>query len=130
MSSKSGFVMIDDNTGAGRGRKVGSVVHRELSAILQNKVADPRIGQVTITEVVMSRDLKYAKVFVTSSESPERLRATLLNLNRARSFIRHELGSILNMKFTPSVSFLEDEVPERSGRVISLIEKMSASKDR
>ena len=121
--------MIDDAIGASRSRKVGSVVHRELSAILQNKIADPRIGRVTITEVVMSRDLKYAKVYVTSSDSSDRLQATLTNLNRAKSFIRHQLSSALNMKFTPRVSFLEDEVPERSGRVISLIEKVSTTKD-
>ena len=73
--------MIDDGTGASRCRKVGSVVHRELSVILQTKLSDPRIGQITITEVFMSRDLKHAKVYVTSSESPDRMERTLTNLN-------------------------------------------------
>ncbi len=121
--------MIDDGTGASRCRKVGSVVHRELSAILQNKLSDPRIGQITITEVSMSRDLKHAKVYVTSSETPDSMERTLLNLNRAKSYIRHQLGANLNMKFTPAVSFLKDEMPERSDRVISLIEKVSAARD-
>ncbi len=122
--------MIDDGTGASRCRKVGSVVHRELSEILLTKLSDPRIGQITITEVFMSRDLKHAKVYVTSSETPDSMERTLTNLNRAKSYIRRQLGANLNMKFTPAVSFLKDEVPERSGHVISLIEKVSGGGDQ
>ncbi len=121
--------MIDDGTDSSRCRKVGSVVHRGLSAILQNKLSDPRIGQITITEVSMSRDLKHAKVYVTSSETPDSMERTLVNLNRAKSYIRHQLSANLNMKYTPAVSFLKDEVPERSDHVLSLIEKVSAARD-
>ena len=73
----------------------------------------------------MSRDLKSAKVYVTSNESSESFKATLSHLNRARPYIRRQLGAGLTTKFTPAISFLKDEVPERSGRVISLIEKAS-----
>ncbi len=121
--------MLQDETGGNRSAKVGSLVHRELSAILQNKIADPRVGQVTITEVVMSRDLKHAKVYATSSESGDRLHSSILGLNRARSYIRQQLGAQLNTKYTPAVSFFKDEVPERSSRVLGLIDKASRSRD-
>ncbi|MDE0309550.1 MAG: 30S ribosome-binding factor RbfA [Acidiferrobacterales bacterium] len=119
--------MFDDGTRTSRCRKVGSVVHRELSSILQNRLADPRIGQITITEVSMSRDLKHAKVYVTSSEAPDNMERTLHSLNRAKSYIRHQLSANLDMKYTPAVSFLKDEVPERSRHVIGLIDNIANS---
>ena len=104
---------------------VGSVVHKALSQILQNSISDPRITPTTITEVQLSKDLKHAKVFLTSGESTETLQASVEHLNRASSYIRHRLSGELNMKFTPAIRFLVDDLPSRSTRVISLIEQVS-----
>lgn len=104
---------------------VGSVVHKALSQILQNSVSDPRIAATTITEVQLSKDLKHAKVFLTSGESHETLQDSVEHLNRARSYIRHQLSGELNLKFTPAIRFMVDELPSRSTRVTSLIEQVS-----
>ena len=104
---------------------VGSVVHKALSQILQNSISDPRITPTTITEVQLSKDLKHAKVFLTSGESTEALQTSVEHLNRARSYIRHRLSGELDMKFTPAIRFLVDDLPSRSTRVISLIEQVS-----
>lgn len=100
-------------------------MHKALSQILQNSISDPRIAPTTITEVHLSNDLKHAKVFLTSGESKETLQASVEHLNRARSYIRRRLSGELDLKFTPAVRFLVDELPSRSNRVISLIEQTS-----
>lgn len=112
-------------SGVDRTRRVSSLLRRELSLALQNKVADPRIGRVTITEIVLSKDLKHAKVYVTGCDSSEELRTSLSALNSAKSFIRHQLASTLNLKYTPTFRFIADDLPERSARVLDLIDKVS-----
>ena len=119
---------IQSDVGVNRTKKIGSVLHRELSLILQSKIADPRIGNITITEVIVSRNLKHAKVFVTGVETSESLQATLSNLNRAIPYIRRQLSEQVVLKFTPSIQFLADELPARGNRVLNLINQVSSSK--
>ncbi len=112
-----------------RPRMVGSVVHQALSRILQQNISDPRIVQTTITEVELSRDLKHAKVYLTSGESKEALNTSVEHLNRARAYIRHRLSDRLDLKFTPAISFLADELPTRTTRVLDLIDQVSNETD-
>ncbi len=121
------FSQMEHFDGASRTRMVGSVVHKALSRILQSEISDPRISQTTITEVEVSRDLKHAKVFLTSADSPEALNASVEHLNRAKSYIRHCLSDQLELKFTPAIRFLVDEMPFRSNRVLQLIEETAKS---
>ena len=112
-----------------RTRKVASVVHRELSMILSAELADPRITSITITSIRMSRDLKHAKVFVTSCLSDPQLQSGIQALNRAASYIRRHLATRLNMKYTPSVSFVKDIAIERAERITELIDGVSKATD-
>jgi len=107
-----------------RTKKVASVVHRELSSILQNKVEDPRIGPVTITEVSISSDLKRAKIFVVG-HLEENLQQSLQLLNRASSYIRRRLADQTKLKYVPALEFKLDLMPERSARVLNLINDLS-----
>ncbi len=113
-----------------RSKKIGSLLHRELSMILETSISDPRIAKTTITEVVMTKDLNNVKVFLTSSESEEKLKTSVLHLNQAQSYIRHELSDRLNLRHTPEIQFLADELPTRSSRVLSLIEQLSTTEGK
>ena len=112
-----------------RTKKVASLVHRELSSILQHKVSDPRIEPITITEVLVSKDLKHAKIFVVGRGSAEASQTAVEALNRARSYIRRQLAKQAGLKYTPSLEFKIDKVPERSTRVLNLMKKISQSVD-
>lgn len=112
-----------------RTKKVASLVHRELSSILLHKVSDPRIEPTTITEVLVSKDLKHAKIFVVGRGSPESSQTSVEALNRARSYIRRQLAKQAGLKYTPSLEFKIDKVPERSTRVLNLMKKISQSVD-
>ncbi len=112
-----------------RQRKIASVLHRELTSIIQFKLSDPRIVPVTIVEVVVSRDLKFAKVYATASAG-EQLDATIECLNRAKGYIRSLLSSKVNLRHTPDLQFCPDRMLERANRVLSLIDGVSASFER
>ncbi len=120
---------MEQLNGFNRTRMISSVVHKALSQILQNKISDPRIVQTTITEVELSKDMKLAKVFVTSSESEQALQTSIEQLNRARSYVRRCLSDHIELKYIPALRFVADEVPTRSSRVLELIDQASSSMD-
>ena len=107
-----------------RQRKVASVLHRELTSILQFKISDPRIVPITIVEVEVSRDLKFAKVYATAS-SGDSLKATLEILNQAKGYIRSALSEQVKLKHTPDLLFVADRILERGNRVLGLINDVS-----
>ena len=115
------------SAGGDRTRKVASVVHRELSSILSTSLADPRIASITVTNTRMSKDLKHAKVFVTSHLSDKELQSGVEALNSAASYIRRLLAARLNMKYAPAVRFVEDAAIGRAERIAELIERVSRS---
>ena len=100
---------IRSESSSNRTRKVGSVVHQALSQILQTSVSDPRISQTTITEVELSKDMKHARVFLTSTESRDVLQASVAQLNRAKSYIRHCLSDHVELKYTTALRFFVDD---------------------
>ena len=108
-----------------RPRKIGSVLHRELSDIVSQKMADPRIKPITITEVVVSNDLRHAKVYATCINASDHLEPTLENLNRARGYIRCQLSNQVHLKYVPTLKFVADEVYARGNRILSLIQGTS-----
>jgi ribosome-binding factor A len=105
--------------------RVAELIKTEISQILRRKVNDPRIGLVSITEVKMSPDLKYAKIFVSVLNEDETIKLRALEgLNSAKSFIRGELGQALEMRVVPELTFTRDTAIERGIKIMKLINKL------
>jgi ribosome-binding factor A len=100
----------------------------EIADILMRKVRDPRIGFVTVTEVVVSDDLRNAKVFV-SVLGPERT-GTLEALEHATPFIRSELGRRMRMKFMPELLFRYDDAAERGAHIMELLHEIEGQQGK
>lgn len=106
--------------------RVNSLIRDELGEILQRRIKDPRIAQiVSITEVVTSPDLRYAKVFIGVMGTKEEKEATLKGLTSAAGFFRRELAGCLTMRRIPELSFHADDSIERGARVEELIDRLS-----
>lgn len=91
-----------------RSDRVAQELQKEIAIILQREVKDPRIGMVTVSDVEISRDLAYAKVFVTflfdSDESA--VERGLEGLNKASGYIRTLVGKAMRLRIVPDfVSF-------------------------
>jgi ribosome-binding factor A len=104
-----------------RPEKVEQFIKEELSQILQREVRDPRIGFVSVTDVEVSVDLRHARVFVSVLGDEEAKAATMDGLRSALGYIRRELGSRLQMRYTPEITFRLDESIERGARVNKLL---------
>lgn len=105
-----------------RSERVGDQIRMEIAEILMTKVKDPRIGFVTVTSVEVSNDLRYARVFI--SALGENSKTTFQGLERARAFMRGELGRRLKLRFVPELSFCEDHSAEEADRIYKLMDEM------
>jgi ribosome-binding factor A len=112
---------------SGRPEKLGDLIQRELSALLQREVRDPRVGMVTITAVDVSPDLSHAKVFFTTLTEAH-IAEALEGLQRAAGFLRSQLARRIKLYTTPELRFVYDESVERGDRLSRLIDSTREEK--
>jgi len=112
---------------SGRPQKLGDLIQRELSELLQRELRDPRVGMITLTGVEVSSDVAHAKVFFTSLAGVDRRDETLKGLARAGGFLRTMLGARLRIHTIPELHFFYDASVESGIRLAQLIEEAVAS---
>jgi ribosome-binding factor A len=108
-----------------RQNQLAQVITHELSDLMRLRMKDPRIGFTSITAVEVTKDLSYAKVYVSVMGSPEEQRDTMRALRHAAGFLRHELAQRLTVRHVPELTFQLDESIARGARVIELLNQMS-----
>jgi len=104
-----------------RTRRVAAQIQRELAELIQFEVKDPRVGLITVSGVDVTRDLAYAKVFVTVLDSEHSIEEALEALNHAAGYLRRELGRRMKLRITPELTFLYDASVERGANLSALI---------
>ncbi|MBL4930882.1 MULTISPECIES: 30S ribosome-binding factor RbfA [Clostridium] len=109
-----------------RGGRINEEVKKIISSLIQYEIKDPRMSaMVSVTDVNVTKDLRYAKVFVSIfTNNEEEKKATLQALKSASGFIRRELGHKINLRYTPEVLFEEDSSISNGMYIDSLIEKI------
>ena len=107
-----------------RAQRVGELIHKEISALLIKGLKDPRVGFITITGVEVTPDLHLARVYYSVIGDDEARRRTAAGLKSSQSFIRHQLGSRLQMKYSPDLLFQDDESVEYGNRIESLLKEI------
>ena len=109
-----------------RTQRVSHYLHEELARLLQNTVRDPRVQDVNLTGVEVSRDLSHAKVFFTLMSdvtSEERAEISAV-LSRVSGFLRSELAKQSSMRTVPRISFRFDESVGRGRDMESLLREV------
>jgi ribosome-binding factor A len=108
--------------------RISDVLQREIADLIQRKVKDPRlIGMITVSAVDVSRDLSYAKVYVTQlNNDPAAIKNNLKILNHAASYLRSELGQRIKLRITPQLKFIYDESISRGVYLSGLIDSAIA----
>ncbi len=97
--------------------RIALQLQREISDIVQHHLKDPRIGFVTVTDVELSNDMGHAKVFVSVMGSAEQKQESMHALERARGFIRSEIGNRIRLRVTPELQFRLDQSIDYSARI-------------
>ena len=112
-----------------RSERTSKLIQREISGLLEREVNDPRLSKlISVTEVTLSPDLKYAKIFVSTLSSEINNKEEMLaGFNNASGFLRKELASHLKLKYTPQLSFHYDDSIERGARLLELMGEITST---
>jgi ribosome-binding factor A len=115
--------------GTKRAARVKEAMKKEISDILQREIKDPGIGFVTLTDVEVSKDLRYVNVYVSVYGSEESKKESMEALERAKGFIRTEIGKRIRLRHTPEISFHFDDSMERSERIFRILKEVAPSQE-
>ncbi len=110
-----------------RQTQVAEEIKQIISILLQRELKDPRIGFVTVTNVQVTQDLKYARIFVSVLGTGEEQKATMQALTSGRGFIRRELASRMEIRFVPEIQFRLDKGVEYSDHINQLLNEIKES---
>jgi ribosome-binding factor A len=104
-----------------RADRVNALLQRELAMIISEELRDPRIAFATVTGVEITSDLRSAKVHVSVLGDDEQVKSTIVALNEARPYLRHEIGARTELRFVPELTFVSDQTAERAARISKLL---------
>ena len=105
-----------------RAERVNELIKRELVLLLSTGTKDPRLKDVIITDVIVSRDLTSAKVFFSIDDASQKDVSCLLR--KASGFFRSSLSKALDLRHTPSLTFIYDTAPNTGARMDDLLNKL------
>ncbi|EGQ0289738.1 30S ribosome-binding factor RbfA [Staphylococcus pseudintermedius] len=108
-----------------RAERVGEQMKKELMDIINNKLKDPRVGFLTITDVQPTNDLSLAKVYLTVLGSDKERENTFKGLEKAKGFIKSEIGQRMRLRIVPDLQFEYDESIEYGNHIERLIQDLN-----
>ena len=113
-----------------RTRQLDETVKEALAGILERQVTDPRLEFVTVTGVSVTRDMRYATVYVTAHGGSDRYADMLAGFESAKGRIRALLGERVRMKFLPELTFEVDDSVDEGARIDTALRAETAKEER
>lgn len=107
--------------------RIASQMLKEISYVLANEVKDEDIRFVTVTDVKVTNDLSFAKVYVTVLRE-DKINETMKALKNASGFIRKELAERLEIRHIPELEFVYDESIAYGKKIENIIENIHENK--
>ncbi len=110
--------------------RISEEVRKEISEIVQNELKDPRLPKmVSIVSANVTKDLRYAKVFISVLGNEEDKKNALSALKSAAGFIRREIGHRVQLRYTPEIQFELDNSIEHGVYLTKLINETVKNDD-
>jgi ribosome-binding factor A len=101
-----------------RTQRIADRMQEDLSEMLVgNRIHDPRLSGVFVTDVTVDRELSYADIYVSAIEGSVRSKEVLKGLESASGFIRRELAAQIDLRVFPKLRFHWDVTPENAEKV-------------
>lgn len=113
-----------------RADKVSEAIKREISVMLNQEVKDPGIHFVTVTGVETTDDLRHAKIFVSILGDEKTRQESMEGLERAKGFLRGELGHRLQLRYTPEIQFRLDTSLDHAMKIRGLLNQIKSAEDK
>ena len=109
--------------------RINEEIQKELANLIRN-LKDPRVQDtmISVTHVETTPDLRYAKVYVSFLQE-EKAADALKGLKSAGGYLRRELGSALNLRYTPELTWAQDDSITYGAKMMKLINSLEVNKD-
>lgn len=107
-----------------RWRRVAELLRHEINHIMSRDLKDPLVGMVNVSQVMLSKDLKFAKIYVSILGKESSVEDSINGLTRAKNFIRSELGHRLDLRSIPELIFVHDDSVRYAQSIEVLLEKI------
>jgi ribosome-binding factor A len=114
-------------TDTGRAGRLADRIAQIVAEMLERRVKDPRLGFVTVTDARLTGDLREATVYYTVYGSAEEQAGTAAALKSATGLIRSEVGRQTGLRHTPSLSFVQDTLPDGARHMEELVARARAA---
>lgn len=111
----------------GRARRLAKRIMTIVATELEHRVKDPRLAMITITDAKVTPDLRDAKVYYTVFGTDEEVASTAAALSSATGVLRSAVGRDTGVKFTPTLAFVLDQVPDTARQFDDLLAQVKAS---
>jgi ribosome-binding factor A len=109
-----------------RPERVAERIKREAADVLENRVRDPRVtGMVSVTDVEVTPDLSFARVYVSVLKSSTPVDQVMQALQNVAPFVRRQLAPRLELREMPEIRFVHDDSLERGARVDDLLRRIA-----
>lgn len=109
--------------------RIAEMVQRKLAQVIQQEITDPRLPAfITISGVVVSKDLRHAKIYFTTLQGDHAQTAAILN--SAASYLRTTLAKSMSLRTVPQLRFIYDESIEYGKQLSRLIDKVDDSDEQ
>ena len=113
-----------------REEKVNTELKRELSVLLR-EIKDPRVPSlISVMKTEVTKDLKFAKIYVSVMGNEEVKKNALKGLKSASSFLRREVSRRLNLRVTPELNFVIDDSIEYGNHILDVINKINSEEKK
>ena len=114
---------------ADRTQRIQSIIGKNISEIIQFELKNPRIGFCTVSEVWVSSDFSYARVYVSflGAKYPKQ---NLEELNKTKGYVRSSLAKKLDIRKTPEITFYLDESFQKAERLDEVLRKEKEQIDK
>ncbi|MCG7209382.1 MULTISPECIES: 30S ribosome-binding factor RbfA [Streptomyces] len=111
-----------------RAKRLADLIREVVAQKLQRGIKDPRLGShVTITDTRVTGDLREATVFYTVYGDEEERQAAAAGLESAKGILRSEVGRAAGVKFTPTLAFVADALPDTARNIEDLLDRARQS---
>ena len=111
-----------------RQERAAELLYQELSILISNALDDPTLELLAVTNVVVSRDLRVAKIYINQDSDIQR-GAVLARLKRAAPFLRRQLARSVTFRAVPELLFYYDDTPEQAARVDELLQSIAEERE-
>ncbi|MBU5426574.1 30S ribosome-binding factor RbfA [Tissierella pigra] len=106
--------------------RISEEVKKVVSELIYNGLKDPRVNSLTtVTKVEVTRDLRYAKIYISVFGNKEEKENTIKGLESAKGFIRKEISGKIDLRYTPEPIFVLDESIEHGIYMSKLIDDVN-----